>query len=601
MKKNISNIYQIIKELNYILNSRQKIRMVAVLFVIIISSFFELLGVTAIMPFIQTILEPDKIMKQPGMQAVMDKMGITSSTMLLTYLGIGLILLYLIKNAYMIFSYYVQFAFSSRVQMELSNQMLRSYMKRPYEYYLDINSSQILRGCEGDVSGVYAILSDLLQILSELLSAALISIFLFVTDPIIASGVLMIMMGVLIVIVLFFKPVMKKIGAKYREVNAIKSKVIFQTVTGIKDIYVMQRKESFLNEYWEATDVDRKIARLNGTISNSPDRIVEGVCVSGIIGIVCARLLMSGKDMASFVSVLGVFAMAAFKLFPSVGKISGRITDIVYNRSRLTGVYENFKESDAFEKQQENYIQCHREADHQYTELHFQKEVVIHQIAWKYRNQKECVLKNVSLAIHKGESVGFIGSSGSGKTTLSDIILGLIYPQQGSVTMDGIDIYSIPQIWAGIVGYVPQSVFLIDDSVRNNIAFGTAKEDIKDEDIWDALEQAQLKEFISGLPEGLDTVVGERGIKFSGGQKQRIAIARALYHKPEILVLDEATAALDNETETAVMESIDALQGQITMLIVAHRLTTIRNCDKIYEIVNGEACIRNKEDVLKNA
>ena len=215
---------------------------------------------------------------------------------------------------------------------------------------------------------------------------------------------------------------------------------------------------------------------------------------------------------------------------------------------------------------------------------------------WQYEGQTRPVLDGVSFEIHKGQSVALIGTSGSGKTTLSDVILGLLTPAKGSVYMDGIDIYTMPKAWAGIVGYVPQSVFLIDDTIRNNVAFGLR--DIDDADIWKALEQAQLKAFVETLPAGLDTIVGDRGIKFSGGQRQRVAIARALFNKPEILILDEATAALDNETEKAVMESIDALQGQITMVIVAHRLTTIRNCDSIYEIKDGKAVKRSKSEVF---
>ena len=228
--------------------------------------------------------------------------------------------------------------------------------------------------------------------------------------------------------------------------------------------------------------------------------------------------------------------------------------------------------------------------------IEFQEVVSVENIVWQYEGQTKPVLTDVSLCIHKGESVALIGASGSGKTTLSDILLGLLAPEKGSIYMDGIDIYTIPKIWARIVGYVPQSVFLIDDTIRNNVAFGLR--DVDDSDIWKALEQAQLKAFVETLPAGLDTIVGDRGIKFSGGQRQRVAIARALFNKPEILILDEATAALDNETEKAVMESIDALQGQITMVIVAHRLTTIRNCDSIYEVKEGKAIRRDKSEVF---
>ena len=288
--------------------------------------------------------------------------------------------------------------------------------------------------------------------------------------------------------------------------------------------------------------------------------------------------------------------MAAFKLLPSIGKISNRVTGIVYHKPRLDNVYDNILEAEKYEKECEEESRrrnCGQEID---KAIEFQEVVSVENIVWQYEGQTKPVLTDVSLCIHKGESVALIGASGSGKTTLSDILLGLLAPEKGSIYMDGIDIYTIPKIWARIVGYVPQSVFLIDDTIRNNVAFGLR--DVDDSDIWKALEQAQLKAFVETLPAGLDTIVGDRGIKFSGGQRQRVAIARALFNKPEILILDEATAALDNETEKAVMESIDALQGQITMVIVAHRLTTIRNCDSIYEVKEGKAIRRDKSEVF---
>ena len=230
--------------------------------------------------------------------------------------------------------------------------------------------------------------------------------------------------------------------------------------------------------------------------------------------------------------------------------------------------------------------------------MEFQNTLTVEHVVWQYDNQKKPVLTDACLKIKKGDSIGLIGESGAGKTTLGDIILGLLKPNQGNVLIDGLDVYAMPKSWARIVGYVPQAVFLADDTVRNNIKFGLDADISNDKLVWEALERAQLKHFVESLPDGLETIVGERGIKFSGGQRQRIAIARALYAKPEILVLDEATAALDNETEKAVMESIDALQGQITLIIVAHRLTTIRNCDKIYEIKDGKVIERSKKEIF---
>lgn len=597
MKNNIKTIFEIIKELSYILDKKQKKYVIAVMVVILLSSLFELLGVTAVLPFVQAVLTPEKIFASSIAKPFVDFFHITTPQGLMVLCGIGIIMLYIIKNSYVIFAYFVQYDFATRVQKELSIKMLKAYMSRPYEYFLNVNSSVILRGCSSDTSNVYEILSQLFVIVSEILTMTLIGVFIIYTDPWTAVGILLLMGVVMLGMVIIFKPVAKRAGVANRTASALKGKAIFQTVTGIKEIYVMQRKRLFVQEYESAAEIARKAQRTNSLITGSPDRIIEGICVGGLVGIICIRLCMN-NDMTDFVPKLAAFAMAAFKILPSIGKITSRINGLVYSRPGMTNVYHIMKEADEYEKHYIQYAEEHgavKESD----DLQFDHKLTIQNVFWQYENQKEPVLIETTLEIRKGQSIALIGASGAGKTTLADIILGLLHPQQGTVLMDGIDVYAMPKTWARIVGYVPQSVFLMDDTVRNNIAFGLSGDMINDELIWDALDRAQLKEFISSLPGGLDTIVGERGVKFSGGQRQRIAIARALYNKPEILVLDEATAALDNETETAVMESIDALQGQITMIIVAHRLTTIRNCDEIYEIKDGRAVERDKDEVLR--
>lgn len=595
MKGNFAAVRRIIQELTHILSREQKRRAVAVLIVIIIGSGFELLGVSAVMPFLQAILTPETLMESKYLQPVIRLLGVESANGVLIMVGAGLILVYILKNSFMIFTNYMSYDYSTWVKKEMTIKMLHSYMSRPYTFFLNVNMAEISRGCNEDIEGVYAIISHLFTILAELLAALLIACYIIYTEPLTAVAAVMLILAVMMGIVLFFKPLMKRLGRTYMEAQAAKNKAIYQTVSGVKELYAMQRQDLFIKEYDAAADKVRKTQRNYEFVNNSPDRIVEGICLSGLIGIVLIRLLM-GVDMVTFVPKLGSFAMAAFKLLPSIGKISNRVTGIVYHKPRLDNVYDNILEAEKYEKECEEESRRRNRGQEIDKAIEFQEVVSVENIVWQYEGQTKPVLTDVSLCIHKGESVALIGASGSGKTTLSDVLLGLLAPKKGSIYMDGIDIYTIPKIWARIVGYVPQSVFLIDDTIRNNVAFGLR--DVDDSDIWKALEQAQLKAFVETLPAGLDTIVGDRGIKFSGGQRQRVAIARALFNKPEILILDEATAALDNETEKAVMESIDALQGQITMVIVAHRLTTIRNCDSIYEVKEGKAIRRDKSEVF---
>ena len=594
MKNNIKTVINVIRELNYILNKTLKKKAIFVFIVIVFSAVFELLGVSAILPFVQAIMSPEILSSNKHIQDVLNILEVHTNTSIVVAMGILIIAIYLIKNAFMIFSSFVQADYSTKVQKTLAVKMLNSYMSRPYTYFLNINSAEILRGCQNDISASFDVIQRLLSLLAEVFTVLVIGIYIIYMDPIIAYAVIVLMTIVMFLMIFYFKPLIKRAGNKKIEVNTNKNKIITQAVSGIKDILVKRRNQQFIKEFESATEEERKVQRLFTVLSECPDRIVEGVCVSGILGVVCIRMMIAPNEMASFIPKLAVFAMAAFRILPSIGKITNRMNGIVFNRPGLHNVYLNFKAANEYQ----NELRCIQEPSI-CDDIDFKFNLCIRDVDWKYGESKPFVLHGTTLEIIKGQSVALIGASGAGKTTLADVILGLLPPQGGSVLMDGMDIYSIPEAWSRIIGYVPQSVYLVDDTIRNNVRFGYTDGQNDDEKIWRALEQAQLSDFVRSLPYQLDTIVGERGVRFSGGQRQRIAIARALYSDPEILVLDEATSALDNETETAVMEAIDSLQGKITMIIVAHRLTTIKNCDKIYEIIDGKAIERNKNDVLQ--
>lgn len=562
----------------------------------LLGSVLELLGVSAIYPFLQMMLNPEELKNKSYINWIYVINPTISNAEILLLIGCVIIIVYIAKNGFMMFAAYVQNAYAANIQREISVRMLDAYLKRPYQYFLDINSSIIIRGIITDTSGVHQVLINFFSMLSELLTILILGIFLLLTEWTIASGA-MVLAGVsFLAIVVGFKGKMKRAGQDVREAYALKYQYGYQAINGIKEITVLNRRKNFVKQYNRAAILEQRAMVVNGFISSCPDRILEGVCISGFMGIVCAKIAL-GTNLSSFVPVLGTFAMGAFRILPSISKISSRVNSIIFLTPALQNTYDNLKEVDEYEMSLEKdriYLTEKKKP------VHFSDGLKLKDINWKYRNATENVLQNATLHIKKGESIAFIGASGAGKTTLADIIMGLLKPQSGEVKMDGTDIFTIPDQWAKIVGYVPQSVFLIDDTVRSNVAFGLEKDEISDDKVWAALEQAQLKEFVEKLPAGLDTIVGERGVKFSGGQRQRIAIARALYENPDILVLDEATSALDNETEHAVMESIDALQGVKTLIIVAHRLTTVKNCDRIYEILDGIAIERSKEEVFED-
>lgn len=597
MKENIKSFIKVTNQLIYILTSDQKKKSMYTLGIIIIGSFFELLGVTAIFPLIQAMITPQDLQKNKVVAFLLQLFHIKSEIGLLVLMGIGVILIYILKNVFLVYSNYQQAHYSTLIQKELSVRMLKSYINKPYSFYLNNNSADVMRGIGNDSNGVYAIIAAVFSLIAEILAVFLITVYIMKTDFFIASGVIVLAIVTLFLIIVFFKPLLKKAGEESRNAASKKHKSAYHIVNGIKEILITQRKEEFAQVYENATELARVSQRTYDFINASPERIIEGFCVSGLIGIIIVRLCM-GIDVVSFVPKLGSFAMGAFKILPSIGKITSRINVIVFQRPALENVYDTMKQ-DAEYKEQE--IDNNRKniaggnADKILKNEVFNNSLEVKNVSWTYPFAHTETLSNISLTLYKGESIAFIGSSGAGKSTLADIILGLYKPQSGEILSDGIDIYSIPKQWSKVIGYVPQTVFMLDDTIRNNILFGLPLE--SDEQIWNALEKAQLKEYIEKLPNKLNTYVGERGIKFSGGQRQRLAIARAIYQQPEILVMDEATSALDTETENAVMEAIEMLKGQVTMIIIAHRLSTIKSCDKIYEIVNHKIVERKKMDL----
>ena len=596
--KNIRTVIRMFQKLLGIMNKRQRRGCVGVFFVMLLSAAFETMGVSVVIPFVMAMLQPEKLMENRFVAYILNITGISTTQNLIFLIIIGVIGIYLIKNAFLIYADRVKIWFRNGLERDLSVLTLSSYMKRPYPYYIETNSSTIIRGTGNDIAGVSQIVDSYFSILTEILTFLFIGIFLFVVNPIIAIGIISIIVVCAVGIIYGFKGIINAAGKKARDVFAQESKCSYQAITGIKEIIVMQRRKSFIDEFSDAAESACKCNDRYQWLNRMPSRIIEFVFIGSLV-ILMALLSKNTDGLTMLIPQLGALAVASIRILPSMSTITSGFNTLVYYHTTLDSAAENIKDA----RNYESYLKKYAEkedilSEDIYLEKKFEKCLDISNIKWEYKNAHKAVLDGLNMVIQKGDAVGFIGESGAGKTTLADAILGLLKPQDGSIRMDGIDIFAIPKTWARIVGYVPQSVFLTDDTIRRNIAFGIANQDIDETRIWETLEEAQMAAFVRKLPDQLDTIVGERGVKFSGGQRQRIAIARALYYNPDILVLDEATSALDNDTESAVMEAIDSLHGTKTLIIVAHRLSTIRNCNKIYEIKNGKAFLCDKKDVL---
>lgn len=583
----------IIKKLNYLITNKQKKQYIFVTIIAFLGSMWELLGVSAILPFIESIMTPEELDGKWYMKIVRMFFNPKDNVEIMTILGVSIIAVYVLKNLYLMFSSYVQAWYSTSVQRDLSIRAANVFLHSSYLFHLGVNSSVLIRSITQDVVGVFAVFFYMFRVIAELFTVIAISVYILFLDPMLSISLVGILGFCMIVVFFALKKLVKLFGRIGQDCDGKMLQYLTQAFNGIKEIMVMNRQEYFANSFNKACSLSARAAKRNNFLNVIPGNIYEIVCIGGLIGLVTIRLHMT-DDITGFVTKLAIIAVAAFRLFPSVTRLNTNLNAILYNRPRLDTMYEMMKGIEA-----EEAYQIKTKPSDQVEPMVFKNELKINGIDWKYPQGKANVLEGLDLSIKKGQSVALIGPSGAGKTTLADVILGLLGPQKGQILLDGEDVYKNLQGWSKIIGYVPQAVYLTDDNIRNNVAFGIYEEDIDEERVWDALKEAQLADFIKSLPDGLDTMVGERGVRLSGGQRQRIAIARALYENPEILVLDEATSALDTETETAVMESIDSLHGTKTMIIVAHRLTTIRNCDVIYEINGGKAVLKNKDEVIK--
>lgn len=589
--QDIKTFFYMIQQINDLLDKRQQRNIVLVYALIFLSALFDTLGVSAVLPMVQVMLSPEKVVNSGIVRRLANYIVIPDTVTLTIWIGIGLIVVYIIKNIVMLAAAYAKTKFSNDLNKDMAVLLMSSYLDRPYSFFTNHNSSDIIRGANSDSASVNVVIVNFMSILSHFLVAIMVVALLFYTDFYMSLGIVAVGGICLLLVIVVLKKKLSLMGIINRESKRQTSLAMVQITQGIKDIFVKNKQKFFLNQFIDAKEQQRKSSIAYEIAGILPTYFVEMICIVGIVFMVLIRF-MSVEDVNSFVAELSVFAVAGFKLMPCISGIASGLSGMIFYRTSLEAAHRDvFEARDYAEKCRERTV---GDKDKGHREFHDQ--IQLEGVRWTYEHGEKEILHNLSLVVKKGESIGVIGESGAGKSTISDIMLGLYEPQMGKVEVDGESIFHIPVTWSKMVSYVPQAVYLFDDTVRSNVAFGD--ELPNDEKIWDSLERASLKSFIETLPDGLDTIVGERGIKFSGGQRQRVAIARALYSDPQILVLDEATSALDSETETAVIESIESLQGTITMVIIAHRLTTIRNCDRVYKVENGEAIEVSKEEIL---
>ena len=575
---------KILKKMNLLLDKKQKRSMIWIILMMLVGGVLESLGVTMLVPIITVLLDPVKVEENKYLSAIYHGLDLQNTTQFAVVMLAAFVGVIVVKNIFLFCQQKVQLKFVYTNQFATSRRMMINFMQRPYEYYLNADTSVIQRNITSDVNNMYGLILSFLQLCSECI------VFVCLVGVLLAIDAQMIMIVAALMIVLLFlikkvlKPIMVKAGQDNQDYYSGLYKWIEQSVMGIKEIKIANKENYFINEYAKCGAGYVNSVQKYNIFNATPRLLIETVCIGGMIGYFIV-IILQGARITDLLPQLSALAMAAMRLLPSVNRINNYQTSISYFEPFFMGVSDHLQEEihdDQVSYDAEKYLQK-KEVE----KLEIKKEIRLEDITYKYPNSDTLIFNHADMVIPIGNSVGIVGTSGAGKTTIVDILLGLLQIESGHILADGVEVREHYESWLKNIGYIPQTIFMIDSSIRKNVAFGYPDEEIDDDKVWRALKEAQLDEFVRGLPEGLDTSIGERGIRISGGQRQRIGIARALFEDPEVLVLDEATSALDNDTEAAIMDSINRLHGRKTLIIIAHRLQTIEKCDMVYRVENG--------------
>lgn len=567
-----------------IFDRKQKWQLVGLGIMIFIGGLLETLGVSAMIPVVQALLAPDELMgyidRIPVVKNLCDALSITTVKQVTMALLYGMMAIYVIKNLYILLLTYMQNTFITKNRNRMISRVMAEFLNRPYEKYLGADIPTVFRITDSDIPQTFSLILAMLQLASEVVVSCLIFMVLLLNDPRMTLFIIVVFGLLTLFIVKVFKPRLNRIGARNQAIQSRIAKWRIQATYGLKDVKVLNREEFYVRNYYETGKVGAEVARNYAVLNNMPRLLIETVFIVSVLGFLVVYI-NGGGDITAMVTTISAFAIAAVRVLPSVNRINTYITEIAYTQPSLDFVYDNLQEG-----MKTDAMLAERRAYSQVEKLKLDHQIELDHISFHYPDSDKNIFEDAHMIVPKGKSVGIIGTSGAGKSTIVDILLGLLHAQTGTITCDGVDIFKNYESWLAQIGYIPQSIYLIDESIRDNIAFGIDADKIDEKRIWEVLEEAQLKEFVEELPEGLDATIGDRGVRLSGGQRQRIGIARALYNDPEILVFDEATSALDNDTEAAVMEAVNSFHGRKTMIIIAHRLNTIEKCDMIYKVEN---------------
>jgi ABC-type multidrug transport system fused ATPase/permease subunit len=573
---------KLITPLWYILTLREKIEAAFLAGAMVLGALFEAISIGLVLPFIAAVKQPELLTKAQHILPFLSDLNIHESRQLFFLLGSALIVLFTIKTGYLILLYRWLFRYVMKKEVNLAHQLLTGYLNAPYTFHLQRNSADLIRVVVRSVEEFsHGFLLNMLTVLGELSVIASLTGLLMIVEPLGTLGALVVLAIPTAVVYQSTRRRLAESGRMAEQSFASMIQWAEQSIRGVKETTITGRRSFFVDQQNSHVQRFTNSLRSLSFLSTIPRFVTDTLAVTAMVGI-AAILLRSGEDLQSILPILGIFALAAIRLIPSTSRVSSSLAQVRYRYASAEVIYCELL---ALRRRPSDVLPC--SAEERASPIPFRQALVIDHLSYWYPETRQPVIDDVSLEIPRGHWVGLIGPSGAGKTTLADLILGLLVPGSGRILVDGSNMHDNLAGWQRNIGYVPQTVYLIDDSVRRNVAFGVPEEEIDDERVWQALRVAQVDHFVLSLPGGLNAVVGERGDRLSGGERQRLGIARALYHDPGVLVIDEATANLDPVTEAAIVETIGNLRGKKTIIVISHRPAFVRNCDCIYMLAKG--------------
>ena len=583
---------QTLKSFLFLLKNHERKQALFLLGMILLMAFLDTIGVASILPFIAVLSNPDVIETNNFLNSLFQAsniFGINNYNEFLFFLGILVFILLVVSLSVRALTTYIQLRFVQILEYSVTKRLIEGYLHQPYSWFLNRHSADIGKNVLSEVSVVIRGIKYIFEIIAKgLVTIAIISL-LFLVNPMLTFVVGILLGGIYIIIFYFIKNYLRKIGKKRLENNELRFKAIIDGFGAAKEVKFGGLENNYVERYAKPTYIFAKTQASSGIVSQIPRFILEAVAFGGVLLIILYMMLASGSFNTAL-PILSLYVFAGYRMLPSLQQIYLAFSQITFISPSLDKLIEDIKSLKPISKNQDE------------SELLFNKSISLKNIHYNYPNSSQSVLKNINITIPKKSTVGIIGTTGSGKTTTVDIILGLLEAQKGTLEVDEkIITTQNSRAWQRILGYVPQQIYLSDDTISANVAFGVKDEDISQEAVEKACKIAELHNFVvDELSDKYQTKIGERGVRLSGGQIQRIGIARALYHKPQVLVFDEATSALDNLTEQAVVDAINNLGEKVTIILIAHRLNTVKNCDRIFKIEKGQVISQGTYNEIMN-